>query len=85
MSKLPSFRKSRHGILGVSYQFLRVAQFITLIIIIGLAANFVAKMIEAKANPPSLVVAILSLVSLSYLVTSHNFTNIIILTVDRCA
>ncbi|QKX55055.1 uncharacterized protein TRUGW13939_02147 [Talaromyces rugulosus] len=67
MSRLPSFRKSRHGILGVSYQFLRVAQFITLIIIIGLTANFVAKMIEVKANPPSLVVAILSLVCLTAL------------------
>lgn len=61
--KLPPVRRSRYGILGDSYQLLRVAQFITLIIIIGLTANFVAKMVQANATPPSLVVAILSLVS----------------------
>ncbi|CRG91564.1 hypothetical protein PISL3812_08614 [Talaromyces islandicus] len=66
-NRLPPFRRSRHGILGDSYQLLRVAQFITLVIIIGLSANFVAKMIEAKANPPSLVIAILSLVCLTAL------------------
>jgi hypothetical protein len=71
-SRLPPFRRSRYGILGDSYQILRVAQFITLVIIIGLAANFVAKMIEANANPPSLVVAILSLVS--HFVFKHSFT-----------
>lgn len=77
MSRLPSLRRSRHGILGDSYQFLRVAQFITLVIIIGLSANFVAKMIEAKANPPSLVVAILSLVShssFSSVTTLHKYS-----------
>ena len=63
--RFPAFRRSRYGILGDSYQLLRVAKFITLIIIIGLAANFVAKMVEIKANPPSLLVAILSLVSTS--------------------
>lgn len=82
--RLPQLRRSRYGILGDSYQLLRVFQFITLVIIIGLSANFVAKMIEAKANPPSLVVAILSLVSHAVF-QSQNFTNIHILTIDRYA
>lgn len=56
-------RPSRHGILGVTYHVFRVAEFITLIAIIGLTASFVSDMVNANVSPPSLLVAILSLVS----------------------
>lgn len=56
-------RVSRHGILGVTYHVFRAAEFITLIAIIGLTSSFVSDMVNANVSPPSLLVAILSLVS----------------------
>jgi hypothetical protein len=56
-------RVSRHGILGVTYHVFRVAEFTTLIAIIGLTASFVSDLVNAGVSPPSLLVAILSLVS----------------------
>ncbi|GAM43469.1 hypothetical protein TCE0_050f18308 [Talaromyces pinophilus] len=60
-------RVSRHGITGVTYHVFRVAEFITLIAIIGLTSSFVADMVNANVSPPSLLVAILSLVVLTEL------------------
>ncbi|EEA18747.1 hypothetical protein TMatcc_010711 [Talaromyces marneffei ATCC 18224] len=57
--------KSRHGILGVTYHVFRVAEFITLIAIIGLTASFVSDMVNANVSPPSLLVALLSLAVLT--------------------
>lgn len=56
-------RVSRHGILGFTYHAIRVAEFITLIAIIGLTASFVSDMVNASVTPPSLLVALLALVS----------------------
>ncbi|EED12672.1 conserved hypothetical protein [Talaromyces stipitatus ATCC 10500] len=58
-------RVSKHGILGVSYHIFRVAEFITLIAIIGLTASFVSSLVDADVTPPSILVAILALVSLT--------------------
>ncbi|KAH8692365.1 hypothetical protein BGW36DRAFT_400387 [Talaromyces proteolyticus] len=67
-SKRPSFiRRSRYGILGESYQILRVVQFMTLITIIGLTANFVAKIVDDNTSPPALLISILALVCLAAL------------------
>lgn len=61
---------SRHGFLGVTYHVFRIAQFVTLISIIGLTANFIKEMNDANITPPTILVAILSIVS------SENFYQI---------
>jgi hypothetical protein len=68
------FRKSRYGILGVSYHFFRAAEFLTLVAIIGLVAQFISAMDSSSVSPPAVLVGILSLVSFySFLSINKSF------------
>lgn len=51
-----------HGVLGATFKATRALQMASMIAIIGITANFISEMVSAGATPPSLIVAILSIV-----------------------
>ena len=52
-----------HGVLGATLKATRALQIASMIAVIGMTANFISEMVSAGATPPSLLVAILSIVS----------------------
>jgi hypothetical protein len=52
-----------HGALGATFKAARALQVASMIAIVGMTANFVSEMVSADAKPPSLLIAILSIVS----------------------
>ncbi len=52
-----------HGVLGATFKATRALQVASMIAIIGITANFISEMVSAGATPPSVLVAILSIVS----------------------
>lgn len=53
-----------HGVLGATFKAARVLQMASMIAIIGITANFISEMVNADATPPSVLIAILSIVSI---------------------
>jgi hypothetical protein len=51
-----------HGVLGATFKATRALQIASMIAIIGMTANFISEMVSAGATPPSLLIAILSIV-----------------------
>ncbi|KAJ9616525.1 hypothetical protein H2200_000244, partial [Cladophialophora chaetospira] len=56
-----------HGALGATFKATRALQMASMIAIIGMTANFISEMVSAGATPPSLIVAILSIVCIAVL------------------
>ena len=50
------------GALAATFKITRILQAISLIAIIGMAANFISEMVSAKENPPEVLIATLSVV-----------------------
>ena len=51
------------GALGMTFTVMRGMQFVSLVTIIGIAANFISEMVTADYNAPSELVATLVVVS----------------------
>jgi len=56
-----------HGVLGATFKATRALQVASLLAIIGITANFISEMVSAGATPPSVLVAILSIVCIAVL------------------
>ena len=52
-----------HGALGATFKATRALQVASMIAIISITANFISEMVNAGATPPSVIIAILSIVS----------------------
>lgn len=55
-------KSARYGALGATFKISRILQSVSLIAIIGMTANFISEMVNAKVTPPSVLVGILSIV-----------------------
>ena len=53
---------SEHGALGGTFKVTRVLQAISLICIIGMAANFVSEIVQGNSKPSDVLVGTLSIV-----------------------
>jgi hypothetical protein len=62
-SKNSENSENSHGMLGALFQIVRLFQAASLIAAIGMAANFVAEMINANTTPPNILIGVLSVVS----------------------
>ncbi|KAI9753431.1 MAG: hypothetical protein M1815_006224 [Lichina confinis] len=51
-----------HGALGLSFTVVRALEFVSLVSIIGITANFISEIVGANAVPPSVLVGTLSVV-----------------------
>lgn len=58
-----SLRKHEYGLLGATFQIVRLFQAASLIAAMGMVANFIAVMVNANTTPPSVLVGVLSVVS----------------------
>jgi len=56
-----------HGVLGATFKATRALQMASMIAIIGVTSNFISEMVSAGAKPPSLLIAILSIVCIAVL------------------
>ncbi|KIW88045.1 uncharacterized protein Z519_11155 [Cladophialophora bantiana CBS 173.52] len=56
-----------HGVLGATFKITRALQMASMIAVIGITANFISEMVNAGATPPSVLVAILSIVCIAVL------------------
>ena len=52
-----------YGALGATFKITRLLQAISMIAIIGMAANFIAEMVSANTAPPNVLIGTLSVVS----------------------
>ena len=55
-------KSSHYGALGATFKICRILQAMSLIAIIGMTANFISEMVNAKADPPSVLIGVLSIV-----------------------
>ncbi len=51
-----------HGALGLSWVAVRGLQVVSLLAIIGMTANFISEMVQARNTPPNVLVGTLSVV-----------------------
>jgi hypothetical protein len=57
------FQAPQLGALGVTFTALRAAQFVSLVTIIGLTANFVNEIVSVQLNAPDVLIGTLTVVS----------------------
>ncbi|KAI1609157.1 hypothetical protein EDD37DRAFT_141333 [Exophiala viscosa] len=56
-----------HGVLGATFKATRALQMASMLAVVGITANFISEMVSAGATPPSVIVAILSIVCIAVL------------------
>jgi len=80
-----------YGALGITFKLVRIVQFLCMLAVIGLAANFVSEIISSGSSPPAVLIGTLSIAciaviscSLTFIFYLDNILHFLINTVVDC-